>query len=92
MIARDMTLARAAVGVAKIFNVAFMGLAGTCHQTASKELGVPFIAGILNFRCIHVDTKNPSSEWFADLDYNASGELMITKYVEAVFVYPVPSS
>ncbi|TCD67502.1 hypothetical protein EIP91_012307 [Steccherinum ochraceum] len=41
---RSIDLARAAVGVAKTFNVAFMGLAGTCHQTAAAELGVPFIA------------------------------------------------
>ena len=45
MTARDMTLARAALGVAKLFGVPFMGLAGTCHQEAAKELGVPFIAG-----------------------------------------------
>lgn len=45
MTARDMELARAAVGVAKTFNVAFMGLAGTCHQRAAKDLDVPFIAG-----------------------------------------------
>ena len=45
MIARDIALARAAVGVAKTFGVAFMGLAGTCHQTAATALGVPFIAG-----------------------------------------------
>ncbi|GBE85596.1 Lactam utilization protein [Sparassis crispa] len=44
MTARDMPLARAAVGVAKTFGVAFMGLAGTCHQVAAKELDVPFIA------------------------------------------------
>ena len=44
MIARDMNLARAAIGVAKTFNVAFMGLAGTCHQKAAEEAGVPFIA------------------------------------------------
>ena len=43
--ARTIDLARAVVGVAKTFNVAFMGLAGTCHQTAASELGVPFIAG-----------------------------------------------
>lgn len=45
MIARDMDLARAVMGVAKMFNVAFMGLAGTCHQQAAEEAGVPFIAG-----------------------------------------------
>ena len=45
MTARDMALARAAVGVAKLYNVPFMGLAGTCHQLAAAELGVPFIAG-----------------------------------------------
>ena len=46
MTARDMALARAVVGVAKMFDVPFMGLAGTCHQAAAKELGVPFIAGL----------------------------------------------
>ncbi|KAH9938895.1 LamB/YcsF family protein [Epithele typhae] len=44
MTARDMSLARAVLGVAKLYNVPFMGLAGTCHQTAAKELSVPFIA------------------------------------------------
>ena len=44
---RSIDLARAAVGVAKTFNVAFMGLAGTCHQKACEELGVRFIAGQL---------------------------------------------
>lgn len=45
MTAREPALARAAVGVAKTFDVPFMGLAGTCHQAAAEELGVPFIAG-----------------------------------------------
>ena len=45
MTARDPALARAAVGVAKTFGVPFMGLPGTQHQAAAKELGVPFIAG-----------------------------------------------
>ena len=45
MIARDMALARAAAEVAKTFGVPIMGLAGTCHQQAAAELGVPFIAG-----------------------------------------------
>ncbi|KAI0693472.1 lactam utilization protein lamb [Cytidiella melzeri] len=44
MISRDIVLARAATEVAKSFNVALMGLAGTCHQQAATELGVPFIA------------------------------------------------
>ncbi|EIW53095.1 lactam utilization protein lamb [Trametes versicolor FP-101664 SS1] len=44
MTAREPALARAAVGVAKTFDVPFMGLAGTCHQAAAEELGVPFIA------------------------------------------------
>lgn len=44
-----MELARAAVGVAKMFDIAFMGLAGTCHQTACEELGVKFVAGM--FTC-----------------------------------------
>ncbi|KAG1782135.1 lamb YcsF family protein [Suillus placidus] len=68
--ARSIDLARAVVGVTKIFKssaaspqgVAFMGLAGTAHQQATEELGVPFIA-----------------EWFADLDYNDEGKLLITK-------------
>ena len=42
-----MELARAAVGVAKTFDIAFMGLAGTCHQEAAEALGVKFIAGLL---------------------------------------------
>ncbi|KAH7921345.1 LamB/YcsF [Leucogyrophana mollusca] len=50
--ARSLPLARAVVGVSKTFNasaanadgVAFMGLAGTAHQQAAEELGVPFIA------------------------------------------------
>jgi hypothetical protein len=42
-----MDLARSAAGVAKTFDVAFMGLAGTCHQAAAEELGVKFIAGEL---------------------------------------------
>ncbi|KAI0721772.1 LamB/YcsF family protein [Fomitopsis betulina] len=44
MTARDINLARAAVGVAKLYGVPYVGLAGTCHQVAAKELGVPFIA------------------------------------------------
>ncbi|KII90458.1 hypothetical protein PLICRDRAFT_39005 [Plicaturopsis crispa FD-325 SS-3] len=42
--ARSLPLARAAVNVAKIYDVAFVGLAGTAHQTAAAEAGVPFIA------------------------------------------------
>ncbi|EIW77510.1 lamb YcsF family protein [Coniophora puteana RWD-64-598 SS2] len=68
--ARSLDLARAAVRVCTTFKgsaahdcgVAFMGLAGTAHQQAANELGVPFIA-----------------EWFADLDYNDEGKLLITK-------------
>ncbi|KAI0084210.1 lactam utilization protein lamb [Irpex rosettiformis] len=44
MITRDIHLARASAQVAKSFNVPVMGLAGTCHQQAAVELGVPFIA------------------------------------------------
>ncbi|KAG1850539.1 lamb YcsF family protein [Suillus tomentosus] len=73
--ARSIDLARAVVGVTKIFKssaaspqgVAFMGLAGTAHQQAAEELGVPFIA-----------------EWFADLDYNDEGKLLITKKHDSV--------
>lgn len=45
--ARSADLARAAVGVAKTFDIAFMGLAGTFHQKAAEELGVKFIAGMV---------------------------------------------
>lgn len=37
MMARDIALARAVVGVAKLYSVPFMGLAGTCHQTATQD-------------------------------------------------------
>ncbi|KAJ7169347.1 lactam utilization protein lamb [Mycena crocata] len=65
--ARSLPLARAAVSAAQTFStetqqVAFIGLAGTAHQTACEEAGVRFI-----------------SEWFADLDYDQSGKLLITK-------------
>ncbi|KIK67912.1 hypothetical protein GYMLUDRAFT_36717 [Collybiopsis luxurians FD-317 M1] len=65
--AKSDELARAAVGVCKIFSdsnnqVAFVGLAGTAHQRAAKELGVKFIP-----------------EWFADLEYGGTGELLITQ-------------
>ena len=48
--ARSLPLAQAAVEVCKAFStpehkVAFMGLAGTAHQQAAEEAGVPFIAG-----------------------------------------------
>lgn len=43
--ARSPELARAVVGVAKLFGVAFMGLAGTAHQIAAEEMDVKFIAG-----------------------------------------------
>lgn len=43
--ARSLELARAVVGVAKMFGIAFMGLAGTCHQRAAQEMDVKFIAG-----------------------------------------------
>lgn len=49
MTARDIDLARAVVGVAKTFNVPFMGLAGTFHQQVAAEMNVPFIAGMLFF-------------------------------------------
>jgi len=43
--ARDLDLARAAVSVCKTFgsDVAFVGLAGTAHVEAAKEVGVRFI-------------------------------------------------
>ncbi|KAG6373716.1 LamB/YcsF family-domain-containing protein [Boletus reticuloceps] len=99
--ARNIDLARAVVGVAKVFNgsapqpdrgVAFMGLAGTAHQQAVEEMGVPFIAGKafwLLFSFLIRSYPSTSScilltatgiEWFADLDYSDEGKLLITKY------------
>ncbi|KAF4622283.1 hypothetical protein D9613_009037 [Agrocybe pediades] len=42
---RSLPLARAVVEVAKVFgdDVAFVGIAGSAHQTAAEELGVKFI-------------------------------------------------
>ncbi|KAJ7476414.1 lactam utilization protein lamb [Mycena galericulata] len=70
--ARSLPLARAVVAATQAFstenqNVAFVGLAGTAHQTACEEAGVKFIA-----------------EWFADLDYDSAGKLLITKTHEPV--------
>ena len=84
MCARDMELARAAVSVAKSFGVVFMGLAGTCHQQAAEELGVPFIAGMCCTPASGGADCNVSAacwlaEWFADLDYDENGRLLITK-------------
>ncbi|KAI0046086.1 LamB/YcsF [Auriscalpium vulgare] len=42
--ARSMALARGAVKPCVVFDAAFMGLAGTMHQAAAAEAGVPFIA------------------------------------------------
>jgi len=64
---RSLPLARVGARICKEFStdgcsIAFMGLAGTMHQRAAEEAGIPFIA-----------------EWFADLDYNEEGKLLITK-------------
>ncbi|KAK7051709.1 lactam utilization protein lamb [Favolaschia claudopus] len=69
---RSIELARAVVSATKAFStpddqVAFVGLAGTAHQAACEEAGVPFIA-----------------EWFADLDYDDAGKLLITKKHEPI--------
>ena len=86
MTARDIALARAVVGVAKLYNVPFIGLAGTCHQTAAQELGVLFIAGPFSFfsslrYCLSFSNIGRFTEWFADLDYSAEGKLLITQCV-----------
>ncbi|KAJ6506861.1 lamb YcsF family protein [Mycena sanguinolenta] len=70
--ARSVPLARAVVAATKAFStendkIAFIGLAGSAHQTACEEAGVRFIP-----------------EWFADLDYDATGKLLITKKHEPV--------
>ncbi|MBB4002106.1 LamB/YcsF family protein [Aurantimonas endophytica] len=43
MAARDMDTARAIAAAVKPFGVPVFGLAGTCHETAASELGVPFL-------------------------------------------------
>ncbi|CAK5279299.1 unnamed protein product [Mycena citricolor] len=72
--ARSLPLARAVVAATKAFggDVAFMGLAGTMHEEACREAGVPFIA-----------------EYFADLEYDADGTLLITKIHKPVGVEDV---
>ncbi|KAI0028654.1 lactam utilization protein lamb [Vararia minispora EC-137] len=72
---RSLPLAKAAVSVCIAFStpdhkVAFMGLPGTMHQKAAEEAGIPFIAGQ------HPDFH----QWFADLDYDDEGKLLITKH------------
>ena len=64
---RDETVCRALVDVIKTFDVPFVGMAGTYHETVAKECGVSFLA-----------------EFFADLEYDDDGKLIITKTHEAV--------
>lgn len=55
---RSLPLARAAVEVAKVFrsadnqDVAFVGIAGSAHQTAAEEAGVRFIPGVT--KCLSI--------------------------------------
>jgi UPF0271 protein len=58
-----------------------MGLAGTAHQQAAEELGVPFIAGLSPLYSFAWLSNEKILEWFADLDYNDEGKLLITKLV-----------
>lgn len=87
MCARDPELAKAAVGVAKTFGVAFMGLAGTQHQVAAKELGVPFLAewfagkSLSELRQYCTVEIAPDRRISLDLEYTPEGELIITKSV-----------
>lgn len=64
MCARDPELAKAAVGVARTFGVAFMGLAGTQHEVVAKELGVPFLAEW--FAGMYPELCNPRSNVMRD--------------------------
>jgi UPF0271 protein len=43
MAARDPATALAIAAAVKPFGVPLFGLAGTCHETAAAELGVPFV-------------------------------------------------
>ena len=64
---RDPEMCKPIVEVCKIFNVPFVGMGGTLHETIAKEYGVPFL-----------------SEFFADLEYDDNGRLIITRSHEAV--------
>jgi hypothetical protein len=57
-----------------------MGLAGTAHQQAAEELGALFIAGLSPLYSFAWLSNEKSLEWFADLDYNDEGKLLITKF------------
>ncbi|KAG6871646.1 hypothetical protein C0995_001919 [Termitomyces sp. Mi166 len=71
--ARSLPLARAVVGVTKLFSreqdkdISLVGLPGTAHQASAEEAGVKFIP-----------------EWFADLEYSLEGNLIITRKHPAV--------
>ena len=64
---RDPEMCKPIVEVCKIFNVPFVGMGGTLHETIAKEYGAPFL-----------------SEFFADLEYDDNGRLIITRTHEAV--------
>ena len=59
---RDKNVCAAIVEVCKMYNVPLMGLAGTFHESVSKDFGVPFLA-----------------EFFADLQYDDNGKLIISR-------------
>jgi 5-oxoprolinase (ATP-hydrolysing) subunit A len=43
MAARELETARAIAEAANVFGVPLFGLAGTCHETAAAEVGIPFV-------------------------------------------------
>jgi UPF0271 protein len=67
MAVRDMPTARAMAEAAAAFGLPLFGLAGTNHEKAAMEVGIPFFG-----------------EFFADLQYGPSGELIIPRVHSAV--------
>lgn len=86
--ARDLELARAGIRACKVFGdkVAFVGLAGTMHEAAASMEKVNFIPGkphflsfSFSFRRRAINISDMYLEWFADLKYDETGKLLITK-------------
>ncbi|KAG6869866.1 hypothetical protein C0992_001745, partial [Termitomyces sp. T32_za158] len=83
---RSLPLARAVVQVIKLFSqeqdkdISLIGLPGTAHQTAAAEAGVKFIPGLVACSFLRpTHSRHLNTEWFADLEYNPEGNLIITR-------------
>lgn len=67
MAARDPAIAAAVAQAVKPFGVPLLGMAGTAHESAYRQAGVPMLA-----------------EFYADLDYDADGNLILSRVHGAV--------